>query len=231
MAKSLLRCMNTGFPTVTDVNNHNPGGTGSRGVQALLFYVLIFVNVPEKAVCIAQNLLPYCGFSRTISIMMTKVLFVCMGNICRSPSAEGVFRHLIDEAGLSGVVEVDSAATHNFHIGEAPDARAQAAARKRGYDISACVARQITADDFREFDFILVMDWENLSALQQQCPKIYQHKLMLLMRFANEFEEATVPEPYYGGPEGFAKVLDYLEDSCQGVLEVVRKRATQYQAA
>ncbi|MCI2808633.1 low molecular weight protein-tyrosine-phosphatase [Eoetvoesiella caeni] len=163
--------------------------------------------------------------------MMTKVLFVCMGNICRSPSAEGVFRHLIDEAGLSGVVEVDSAATHNFHIGEAPDARAQAAARKRGYDISACVARQITADDFREFDFILVMDWENLSALQQQCPKIYQHKLMLLMRFANEFEEATVPEPYYGGPEGFAKVLDYLEDSCQGVLEVVRKRATQYQAA
>jgi len=231
MAKSLLRCMNTGFPTDTDVNNHNPGWTGSRGVQALLFYVLIFVNVPEKAVCIAQNLLPYCGFSRTISIMMTKVLFVCMGNICRSPSAEGVFRHLIDEAGLSGVVEVDSAATHNFHIGEAPDARAQAAARKRGYDISACVARQITADDFREFDFILVMDWENLSALQQQCPKIYQHKLMLLMRFANEFEEATVPEPYYGGPEGFAKVLDYLEDSCQGVLEVVRKRATQYQAA
>ncbi|RBP40845.1 protein tyrosine phosphatase [Eoetvoesiella caeni] len=231
MAKSLLCCMNTGFPTVAGVKNRKPGWTESRGVQTLLFYVLIFVNVPEKAVCIAQNLLPYCGFSRTISIMMTKVLFVCMGNICRSPSAEGVFRHLIDEAGLSGVVEVDSAATHNFHIGEAPDARAQAAARKRGYDISACVARQITADDFREFDFILVMDWENLSALQQQCPKIYQHKLMLLMRFANEFEEATVPEPYYGGPEGFAKVLDYLEDSCQGVLEVVRKRATQYQAA
>lgn len=163
--------------------------------------------------------------------MMTKVLFVCMGNICRSPSAEGVFRRLVDEAGLSGVVDVDSAATHNFHIGEAPDARAQAAARKRGYDISACVARQITADDFREFDLILAMDWENLSALQQQCPKVYQHKLMLLMRFANEFEEATVPDPYYGGPEGFSKVLDYLEDSCQGVLEVVRKRATQYQAA
>ena len=163
--------------------------------------------------------------------MMTKVLFVCMGNICRSPSAEGVFRHLIDEAGLSGVVDTDSAATHSFHLGEAPDARAQAAARKRGYDISHSVARLVTPDDFRDYDLILAMDWENLSALRQQCPKIYRHKLMLLMRFANEYEEATVPEPYYGDAEGFAKVLDYLEDACQGVFDVVRKRATQYQAA
>lgn len=163
--------------------------------------------------------------------MMTKVLFVCMGNICRSPSAEGVFRHLVDEAGLSDVVGVDSAGTHDFHIGEAPDARAQASARKRGYDISHCVARQITQDDFREFDLILAMDWENLSALQQRCPRAYHHKLMLLMRFANEFEEATIPDPYYGGVDGFGKVLDYIEDACQGVLELVRKRALQYQAA
>lgn len=163
--------------------------------------------------------------------MMTKVLFVCMGNICRSPSAAGVFRHLIDDAGLSDVVGADSAGTHSFHIGEAPDARAQAAARKRGYDISSTVARQVASDDFREYDLVLAMDWENLSALQQRCPKVYQHKLMLLMRFANEFEEATVPDPYYGGPEGFNKVLDYLEDACQGVLELVRKRVTQYQAA
>ncbi|MBZ1349324.1 low molecular weight phosphotyrosine protein phosphatase [Alcaligenaceae bacterium LF4-65] len=163
--------------------------------------------------------------------MMTKVLFVCMGNICRSPSAEGVFRHLINDAGLSDVVGIDSAGTHNFHVGEAPDARAQAAARKRGYEIAHAEARQITAEDFREFDLILAMDWENLSALQQQCPKPHHHKLMLLMRFANEFEEATVPDPYYGGPEGFGKVLDYLEDACQGVLELVRKRVTQYQAA
>jgi protein-tyrosine phosphatase len=154
-----------------------------------------------------------------------------MGNICRSPSAEGVFRHMVAEAGLADVVSVDSAGTHSFHIGEPPDARAQAAARKRGYEISGSTARLVTPEDFREFDLILAMDWENLSALQQQCPKVYQHKLMLLMRFANEFEEATVPDPYYGGPEGFNKVLDYLEDACQGVLELVRKRATQYQAA
>jgi protein-tyrosine phosphatase len=154
-----------------------------------------------------------------------------MGNTCRSPSAEGVFRRLINEAGLSNVVGTDSAGTHSFHVGEPSDARAVAAARKRGYDISNRIARQISAEDFREFDLILVMDWENLSTLQQQCPKPHQHKLMLLMRFANEFEEATVPDPYYGGPEGFAKVLDYIEDACQGVLELVRKRATQYQAA
>lgn len=162
---------------------------------------------------------------------MTKVLFVCMGNICRSPSAEGVFRHLVAEAGLTDLVGVDSAGTHGFHIGEAPDARALAAANKRGYQIDQRAARQITADDFRDFDLILAMDWENLSALQQQCPKIYHHKLMLLMRFANEFEEATVPDPYYGAADSFSKVLDYLEDACQGVLEVVRKRVTQYQAA
>lgn len=154
-----------------------------------------------------------------------------MGNICRSPSAEGVFRRLINEAGLGNVVGIDSAGTHSFHIGEPPDARAINAARKRGYEITERTARQVTADDFREFDLILVMDWENLSALQQQCPKPHQHKLMLLMRFANDHEEATVPDPYYGGPEGFTKVLDYIEDACQGVLELVRKRATQYQAA
>ncbi|ALM82299.1 low molecular weight protein-tyrosine-phosphatase [Bordetella sp. N] len=163
--------------------------------------------------------------------MMTKVLFVCKGNICRSPSAEGVFRQLINDAGLGEVVRVDSAGTHAFHIGEAPDARAQAAARKRGYEINHREARQVSLDDFRDYDLILAMDWEDLSDLQRQCPKSYQHKLNLVMRFANEYEEATVPDPYYGGPEGFGKVLDYLEDACQGLLELVRKRATQYQAA
>jgi len=163
--------------------------------------------------------------------MMSKILFVCMGNICRSPSAEGVFRHVVNEAGLADAVHIDSAGTHAYHVGEAPDARAQAAARKRGYDISGQRARQICQDDFREYDWILAMDWDNLAALQQICPKQYHHKLMLLMRFANEFEEAIIPDPYYGGVDGFSRALDYIEDACQGVLEVVRKRATQYQAA
>jgi protein-tyrosine phosphatase len=163
--------------------------------------------------------------------MMTKVLFVCMGNVCRSPSAETVFRHLVNEAGLGEIVGVDSAGTHNYHVGEAADSRAVVAASKRGYQFAERTARQVTADDFLQYDLILAMDWENLSALQQQCPKIHHHKLMLLMRFANEFEEATVPDPYYSSPEAFNKVLDYIEDACQGVMELVRKRATQYQAA
>lgn len=162
---------------------------------------------------------------------MSKILFVSTGNLCRSPSAAAVLRHLVDEAGLSGLVQADSAATHSYHTGQAPDIRAQVAARKRDYDLSDMSARQITADDFRDYDLILAMDWENLSALRQMCPKTYHHKLMLLMRFSNEYEEATIPDPYYGGPEAFGKVLDYLEDACQGVLDAIRKRVTQYQAA
>lgn len=99
---------------------------------------------------------------------MTKVLFVCMGNICRSPTAEGVFRKMIRDAGLESSVKIDSAGTHAYHVGEPPDIRAQQAARKRGYEIGDLRARQITQDDFREFDLILAMDWENLALLQQQ---------------------------------------------------------------
>ncbi|MFN9572986.1 MAG: low molecular weight protein-tyrosine-phosphatase [Betaproteobacteria bacterium] len=162
---------------------------------------------------------------------MTKVLFVCMGNICRSPTAQGVFRKMVADAGISDIVQVESAGTHAYHVGEPPDARAEQAAKKRGYEIGDLRARQVTADDFRDADLILAMDWENLSMLQQQCPKAYKHKLQLLMRFAGEHDAATVPDPYYGGPEGFNTVLDYVEDACQGLLDVVRRRATMYAAA
>ncbi len=162
---------------------------------------------------------------------MTKVLFVCMGNICRSPTAQGVFRKLIADAGLESAVVVESAGTHAYHVGEPPDARAQQAAKRRGYEIGDLQARQITQEDFRNFDLILAMDWENLALLQQQCPRAHKHKLHLLMRFAGEHDAATVPDPYYGGPEGFNTVLDYVEDACQGLIEVVRKRATMYAAA
>jgi protein-tyrosine phosphatase len=162
---------------------------------------------------------------------MTKVLFVCMGNICRSPTAQGVFRKMVADAGLESSVGIDSAGTHAFHVGEPPDQRAQQAAGRRGYEIADLRARQITQDDFRDYDLILAMDWENLALLQQQCPKAYKHKLHLLMRFAGEHDAATVPDPYYGGPEGFNTVLDYVEDACQGLIEVVRRRATMYAAA
>lgn len=165
------------------------------------------------------------------AMYMTKVLFVCMGNICRSPTAQGVFRKMVAEAGLESTVQVGSAGTHAYHVGEPPDARAQQAAKRRGVEIADLRARQVTQDDFRDFDLILAMDWENLALLQQQCPKAHKHKLHLLMRFAGEHDAATVPDPYYGGPEGFNTVLDYVEDACQGLIEVVRKRATMYAAA
>ncbi len=165
------------------------------------------------------------------AMYMTKVLFVCMGNICRSPTAQGVFRKMLAEAGLESSVHVESAGTHAYHVGEPPDARALQAAKRRGIEIGDLRARQVTPDDFRDFDFILAMDWENLALLQQQCPRAHKHKLHLLMRFAGEHDAATVPDPYYGGPEGFNTVLDYVEDACQGLVEVVRKRATMYAAA
>jgi protein-tyrosine phosphatase len=162
---------------------------------------------------------------------MTKVLFVCMGNICRSPMAEGVFRKMVRDAGLQDVVHIASAGTHAYHVGEPPDVRAQQSARKRGYELTDLRARQVTQEDFHEYDLVLAMDWENLALLQQQCPRSQKHKLHLLMRYAGEFEAATVPDPYYGGAEGFNTVLDYVEDACQGLLDVVRKRATMYAAA
>lgn len=161
---------------------------------------------------------------------MTKILFVCTGNICRSPTAEGVFRTMVRDASIEHLVSIDSAGTHGYHIGEAPDARAQAAARKRNIDISMLRARQVAQEDFRDFDLILAMDWENLAALQQTSPRQFQHKLMLLMRFATDNEEATVPDPYYGGPEGFDKVISYVSDACTGLIDVVKKRALQYAA-
>jgi len=163
--------------------------------------------------------------------MNTRVLFVCMGNICRSPMAEGVFRQLVRQAGLDDIVRVDSAGTHAFHAGETPDKRAQSIAAKRGYDITDLRARQVQDKDFEAYDLILAMDWDNLSLLQQMAPKKAHHKLQLLMRFATEHESATIPDPYYGAQQGFDQALDFIEDACAGLLEVARRRATHVAAA
>lgn len=163
--------------------------------------------------------------------MQTKVLFVCMGNICRSPTAKAVFDSMVKAAGLTELVQADSAGTHAFHVGEAADPRAVSAAQRRGYDLSGHQARKVEMCDFSDYDYILAMDWDNLALLQRTAPRGLQHKLQLLMRFATEYEAATVNDPYHGGPAGFDQALDYIEDACNGLMEVVRRRASMVAAA
>ena len=150
------------------------------------------------------------------------VLFVCMGNICRSPTACGVFQKKLLLAGLSKAVRVDSAGTHNYHPGSPPDERSQSHAYLRGYDLSALRARQIQDVDFEAFDLILAMDWDNLALLQADCPPAHRHKLRRLTEFCQKHDAQMVPDPYYEGAAGFETVLDLVEDACEGLLAHVR---------
>lgn len=147
------------------------------------------------------------------------VLFVCMGNICRSPTAEGVFRQRVAAADLAHAVITDSAGTHAYHIGDPPDRRSQAHATRRGYNLSALRARQVCAEDFERFDHVLAMDHDNLARLQAACPPQHRHKLGLFMQYARNSQADIVPDPYYGGSGGFDLVLDYIEDAADGLLE------------
>ncbi len=151
------------------------------------------------------------------------ILFVCMGNICRSPSAHGVMRRHLDEAGLSQLVQVDSAGTHNYHPGEPPDARSQRHARARGYDLSDLRARQIRHADFERFDLIVAMDWDNLAQLEKLAPAAQRPRLRRLGEFFSRSTSPVVPDPYYGGPAGFEHVLDLIEDGCEGLVRHVRQ--------
>jgi protein-tyrosine phosphatase len=148
----------------------------------------------------------------------TQILFVCMGNICRSPTAEGVMRRFIEEAGLSGQIFVDSAGTHDYHVGEPPDPRAQAAARRRGFDLSGLRARQVGPSDFERFDLILAMDFNNLACLQTCCPPGLEQKMGLLMPYAQGRHATIVHDPYYRSARDFDLVLDSIEDACKGLL-------------
>ena len=152
-----------------------------------------------------------------------RVLFVCLGNICRSPTAEGVLRHKLREAGLEGRIEVDSAGTGDWHVGKAPDSRTRQAAQQRGYDLSALRARQVAAADFHRFDLILAMDSSNLAHLEDLWPAAQVAELdLLLRRYQLALDE--VPDPYYGGEEGFEQVLDLLEQACDALLVELRGR-------
>ncbi|NUA25662.1 low molecular weight protein-tyrosine-phosphatase [Cupriavidus basilensis] len=152
------------------------------------------------------------------------ILMCCMGNICRSPTAEGVLRVKLEAVGLADLVELDSAGTHGYHIGRAPDARSQRHALARGYDLSAQRARQAMVQDFARFDLLLAMDQDNLAALRAICPPGSQDKLRLLMSFASRHASDEVPDPYYGEGDGFERVLDYVEDACDGVIAMLRAK-------
>jgi protein-tyrosine phosphatase len=150
------------------------------------------------------------------------VLFVCLGNICRSPMAEGVFRAAADRAGLAGRVRADSAGIGDWHVGLPPDARAIQAARRRGYDLTSLRGRQVEVADFARFGWILAMDEANLEALTEMRPADFDGRLGLLLDFAPELGQREVPDPYYGGPEGFERVLDLVEPAMTGLIAEVQ---------
>jgi protein-tyrosine phosphatase len=153
-----------------------------------------------------------------------KVLFVCMGNICRSPTAEGVFRKLVQLQGLEHQIEIDSAGTHAYHVGSAPDPRAQSAAIKRDINLSSLRGRQIQHDDLDDFDYVLAMDRDNYQDIQLLADGGNKGKVSLFLDFARNHSEQEVPDPYYGGANGFERVLDMVEDAAEGLLEHIRTR-------
>lgn len=155
---------------------------------------------------------------------VVRVLFVCMGNICRSPTAQGVFRKVLERERMLEIVEIDSAGTHAYHVGEPPDRRAQETAVRRGIDLSDQRARRVAPEDFYQFDYILAMDQDNYHNLSGICPPGHERKLMLFMDFAPHLRTREVPDPYYGGPSGFERVFDMVEAAAEGLLADIRRR-------
>ncbi|MDT3708393.1 MAG: low molecular weight protein-tyrosine-phosphatase [Thiobacillus sp.] len=153
--------------------------------------------------------------------MAVRVLFVCMGNICRSPMAEGMFRKAVREAGLGSHVEIDSAGTHAYHVGSPPDPRAQQAIRLRGEDISDLRGRHVANEDFERFDYILVMDGDNYDRLIERAPAHHRGKIRRLLSFSRRYPNLDVVDPYYGGAGGFEENLDMIEDAVQGLIREI----------
>jgi len=155
---------------------------------------------------------------------MIRVLFVCMGNICRSPTAHGVMQNLIDTAGLTEEIQVESAGTIGYHAGENPDSRACSMAQSRGVDISSLIARKVTMADYNQQTFILAMDFDNLTNLQAECPASYQNKLELLLNYHPDNHLNEVPDPYYGGNKGFENVYKMIESACKNLLQQIKNQ-------
>jgi protein-tyrosine phosphatase len=153
-----------------------------------------------------------------------KVLFVCMGNICRSPTAHGVFRHLVQEAGLVQQIEIDSAGTHAYHIGNPPDVRSAATAKKRGINLSDLRARKVDLGDLYLYDYVLAMDSDNHRILMAMAPNEVKHKIRLFLEFAPQWGKREVPDPYYGGEDGFEHVFDLVQAASEGLLIDIRQR-------
>ena len=160
-------------------------------------------------------------------IETVNVVFVCMGNICRSPTAEGVFRHAVKAKNLQDVIKIDSAGTHAYHIGESPDSRSQATAKLRGVDISAQRARKVEANDFERFDYVIAMDRSNYESLKVLATPEQQKRLHLFMSFTSAWENTEVPDPYYGAGDGFTTVFDMVQSASEGLLERIVKNDLQ----
>ncbi len=152
------------------------------------------------------------------------VLFICMGNICRSPTAHGVFRNLVQSEGLGDFINIDSAGTHAYHVGEPPDGRAQQTAIGRGVDLSDLRARKAVEEDFAHYDYILVMDQDNYHSLSAICPGGMEWKIGLFLDYAPNLKTREVPDPYYGGSKGFDYVFDLVEAASEGLLNDIKRR-------
>ena len=153
-----------------------------------------------------------------------RILFVCMGNICRSPTAEAVFLKKLTDQGLLHKIKIDSAGTQNFHPDAPPDARSQMYALKRGYDMSNLRARPVVESDFEEFDLLLTMDWDNRALLEERCPALHLYKIRGFAEFLQTTQGSVIPDPYYGGEQGFEHVLNLIEEASEGLMKFVHQK-------